>query len=308
MPKVLIKSIIIVLFIIASNAIASDRVLWEQGTNQNISIQTANISDTSHPNVIDSQTLKSLLTNLHVLNRKTDETKAVFNDKQVTVLAKYVARGLSELNTNQAIYFSISKDKSSMGGLIKSEVFTAGVMFNSDKGLAIIIGDHERERDYSYDAVFDPNKKGLVKYDFDYGLSKSKSDKIALTLNPEKVSKNAFMANDNQLIIPSSMLNTLVETQIKNNASTAYPEALKTVSRDEVQKMIEEKPSLSKQEIQEIIRETKDEQTKIEAPSTPKVISNTIEERFLILENLKSKGLITEQEYQQKRQELLSEL
>lgn len=308
MPKVLIKSVIIVLIIIASNAIASDKVLWEQGTNQNISIQTANISDTSHPANIDSQTLKSLLTNLHTLNKKTRETKAVFNDKQVSLLAKYVAQGLPELTNNQAIYFSISKDRSSMGGLIKSEVFTAGVMFNTVKGLAIIIGDHDRERDYSYEAVFDPNKKGLVKYDFDYGLANSKSDKIALILNPEKVGKNAFMASANQLIVPSSALTALVEPQIQKNVSTAYPKALDTVSRNEVQKMIEEKPNLSKQEIQEIVRETKAEQTKVEAPATLKVISKTIEERFLILENLKSKGLITEQEYQQKRQELLSEL
>ncbi len=304
MLNVLIKPLAIILVILASNAVASEKILWNKGPNQSISIRTADLDNISHPVNVNGQTLKSLLTHLHTLNEASSETKAVFNEKQVTLLAKYAAQGLAQLTNNQAIYFSVYKDNSTMGGLIKSEVFTAGAIFNTNEGLTIAIGDHNRERDYSYEAMLDLNNQGSAKYDFNYGLSTSEPSKVALLLDHETTSKGAFIANENKLTVPNNMLASLVLPNNQGNASNGFSEAPDTLSRDEVQKMIEEKSNLSKQQIQEIVREAKTEPTE-KKRATP---STSIEARFEMLENLKAKGLITEQEYQQKRQELLSEI
>ncbi len=317
-----IKLVFTILFILTSFPSLSDEAIWEKNNNIFVKVIDKDDSAYSHPYTLDSSELKSFLSLVTI-----EGDKALFNDEQVHILAKYLPIGLAKARKQQAVIFSVSKNKSSLAGLITREVFTAGAFYIEDGYAVLRIGDTGKERDYGYEAVYDPTKQGLVKYDFDYGLkdgTKPKRNRLSLLRYADNIESSTF----NKLRISLKALSGLPEESNKTQTAANRGSA-NNLSREDVEKMIAEREALAKEELALLLEKSKLEKvsaqqsdaiepnqsgtpkTQVMAPRdsvTTQSSIKSLEQRFETLKSLKEKGLISEKEYQAKRKELLDEI
>ncbi len=265
-------------------------VIWNAGNN--VFFKYANQDKTifgknDHPVEVTAQDISTVLGSLKIRNKELpvaeEKLQPVFSAKQTKLLGDYLAIGLKNAKPDQDVIFAMEKSKRRLLGLQSDRLFVAGRAFYKDDKLNVIVGDYDRPRDEGYEAAYDPTNVGIVRYHFDYGSREKISSNFSKTIVKVDGVKHKKVDNtqrDNWLVID-------VQAAFAANARNAKNRQQEATAR-------------KREEIREILDS--------EAAPSVKRSTPSLEDRFTTLQQLKDKGLITDEEYAEKRKQLLIEL
>ncbi|WP_461481508.1 hypothetical protein [Porticoccus sp.] len=269
-----------------------DRVLWEDGPNRYIKYakqDTASQGANDHPVELDQNEIRIALSLLKVKDTGTASgATAVFTDEQIALLSKSLAEGFKGVTPGQDIIFAMEKSEAKLLGLKKDAYFIAGRAFYKQGRLNLILGDFDRVRNIGYEAAYDPSNAGIVTYNLDHG-------------NRSKPSSGSDAFRNTTLEVNG------IENRIQNGirrdwfvidlhkATNAYATREEAAKQNEMLR--------KRKEIEEIMGQPIPGYTMpVAAPV------KSAEERLVSLNNLREKGLVSDEEYAVKRKQILDEL
>jgi hypothetical protein len=271
-------------------------VIWQSGPNQYFKLAPQadrNFGDSDHPVDINKSVIEVGLGLIKLKGSNADSFKSlrpVFDDQQIRAMATYIAQGLKSATAKQDIIFVMEKSKQKLLGLKTDSYFVAGRAFYKDGHLNIIMGDYQRERNRGYEAAYDPTNAGIVNYSFVHG---SRSGKPESSFPFER-------SIENLPGVENKVLNGNIRRDWFVVDLTASAEAY--AHREEMER--QQELSRKRKELEEIFGQSLP-QIANGNRAAPKM---SPEERLTTLNELKTKGLVTEEEYETKRKQILEEL
>lgn len=287
--------------VFAAGFFAKKDVIWQENNNKyfKYAVQDkSSFGENDHPVELEEKEISAVLESIKIQGKnrpdKEEKLKSIFTVEQMNMLSRYLAKGLKNAKPQQDIIFVMEKSIKRSLGLKPEGFFVAGRAFYKDNKLNIIIGDYDRRRDDSYEAAVDPTHVGIVRYQFDHG-KRSKNSRFKETIisvnGIEKKQLNNTQRTD-WLVIDVAV------------ASKAYDQQQTMRKNEEMAK--------KRKEIREILGSEEINQREETIPQKqtdrPRKVTNSLEERLTTLKRLKDKNLITDEEYAQKRKQLLDEL
>ncbi|MCU7838859.1 MAG: SHOCT domain-containing protein [Candidatus Thiodiazotropha sp. (ex Troendleina suluensis)] len=269
---------------------AAESIIWEAGANEYFKYaeqDTSDFGNNDHPAELNGDKIAAVLGSLIIRGQDQSDTshdsRTIFTAQQAKLLGQHLAAGLSKARPQQDVIFAMERSVSRLYGLNSDRFFLAGRAFYKDKKLNIIIGDFDRPRDKGFEAAYDPTHIGIVRYNFNHGnrtkVSKGFKKTIIQVNGVENRQLNGVLRYDWLVIDVKS-------------ASETYVKKAKIRKKEEMTK--------KRAEIIQIL------DTKEVGGSTVK--RELLEERFTTLKRLRDKGLINEEEYTQKKKQLLDDL
>jgi putative oligomerization/nucleic acid binding protein len=284
-----------------------DNVIWKIGLNQYIkyaSQDSSKFGKNEHPVILDEKevayALKALEYEEKSLLSFTEQSRTVFTSLQLKVLSQSLSKGLKHAKPEQDIIFVLEKSKNKLLGL-KDKTFNAGRVFYKDGKLNIIMGDYEYFRSEAFEKTYDPGGQGAVPYTFNFGKRTRQSKAF------ENIHFNATGIEIKQL--NGEPRHDWLIIDIKK-ASAAYLTGLdeRKNPATKVDKQLEiEAAKLAKQR-REMRAEMARMRKEVQAVSKGSSSTKSIEERMATLDQLLDKKLITQEEYDSKRQEILNDI
>ena len=303
----LITALFACLYCFSVNLSAADKVIWKSGLNlyfKYVDQDTAELGKNDHPVDLEQDDITTALGSLIYLEKKllseNEERMPVFTRSQTQLLGEQLSKGLRNAAPDQDIIFVIGGSSRKL--LILTEhSFVAGRVFYKDGKLNIILGDYDRARNEAFEAVYDPSGKGNIPYTFNYGYRTRSNSGFG-----EKIVSTAGVNNK---IIGNTTRQNWFEIDIKVAAAAAIAEKNRKerfgdgggneALQREAEKLARERREM-RLEMARIRQEMNENQNSNNALS--------VEERLVKLNELKEKGLITEDEYNAKREEILGDI
>ena len=161
-----------------------------------------------------------------------------------------------------------------------------------DGRLNLILGDYEFRRNVAYETTYDPTKVGIAKYYFNHGkrtASSSSFDRQIVSIEGiDKKQLNNSLRKEWLVINVAAALTTLSQLE-----STSY------------------QPAADQREGTEDTRRTNTMRAVVAPPPSQTTSSSTphpVEQRLIVLKRLRDNGLVSKEEYDKKRKEILDEL
>lgn len=225
---------------------------------------------------------------------------SVFSYSQIKLLAEYLSIGLAKAEPGKDIIFVLG-GKASKLIILTEKTFLAGRAFYKEGKLNIILGEYDLVRNAAFEAVLDPGDTGEIAYSFNFGsrTKKSNSFKASVIGVPGVAQKR----------IKGKQRKDWLEIDIKL-AAEAYVAIKKekenpTINQDKALRVEAAKMARQRREMRaEMARMRKDMQNRSSEPSSAK----SIEDRIATLDKLRDKKLITQEEYDLKRKEILNDI
>lgn len=249
------------------------------------------IQRNDHPIMLEPGLIRSALGELEVKPTPNGKPIPIFTGPELDVLGKRLSEGLALAGPDQDVIFVVYGLRSALFGIAKRPMITTGRVFYKDGKLNIIFGRVVGEIKEHIDPRLEQTAPG----------SRSRQVSHEWTL-PDVPGMQLYSAED-------MMRSDWVMLDL---ASIAEHEALGT--RPVKTGKIGSEPSASTPERVTTPQETGQAQppayhppATAQVPQTGKS-SKTIEERLLILEDLKNKKLISDEEYKAKRAAILNDL
>lgn len=293
-----------VLLMMFQSAPRADEVLWKSGANLYIKIteqdkfKEGDTPPNQHPVSLSPQKISNALNLIKVWDRKLikkDELKTAFSPEQARILGQYLAEGLSRAQPDQDIIFSTPRREKKYV-VIQNLFYTTGRAFYADGMLNIIIGEFEKPPDRFKERAHQSSGISEVKYFFDHGRRAKKSRfKMSIVGKPGLSNRevNGKVRKD-WLVIDVEQASA---TYLAENAPEEDEE--EKAARLEAARLAKERREM-RLEMARIRKEMEEANRGGETKS--------VEERLQMLEELKTKQLITEEEYQKKRREILGDI
>jgi len=321
--------------VFATNLFQDEDVIWQAGKNVFIKYaeqDNSKFGENDHPVVLKVEEISKALESLQILDDdrsgSDQEQQSVFTVEQIDMLSQNLAKGLAKANPNQDINFALQKNIGRSFGLKSNRLFVAGRTFYKDEKLNIIIGDYDRAADEGFEAAYDPTRVGIVSYNFDHGR-RTKSSKgfkkpiIAVRGVENKQLKETqrtdWLVIDLKLVSEASDLRArtrkteeqarkrkeLMELLGSEEASPSHPAAVlpATVPATE--------PGPAAATVPATVPTTGIVPAIATVPSkatAPAATTRSFEERLTTLNQLRDKGLISDEEYAMKRKQILEDL
>jgi len=302
------------LLVLFSNAVFAisffeddEDVIWKTGLN--LYFKYADQDETKygkndHPVELDAKTITNALKSLEFteksfLSRETIRT--VFSVSQTNLLSKQVAKGLKNAKPGQDIIF-VMEGGSRKLIILNEKNFVAGRVFYKEGKLNIILGEYDMARNDSLEMVIDPSGRGAVAYSFNHGQRSRDSKKFdgAVIAVPgvenkhfgKKLRKDWFM----------------IDVEIASKAYlTALNERKNPSSRDDKRLQVEAaKLARERREMRTEMARMRKQMKEINLGAGSS--SKTPEERIVTLGQLREKELITQEEYDTRRKEILNDI
>jgi hypothetical protein len=283
-------------------------IIWRVGLNQYIKYteqDSSKFGKNDHPVKLDEKEIGYALKALSYEDKgllSFEETFInVFTSQQLKVLSESLASGLRNANPEQDIIFVLEKLNNKMLGL-KEKTFLAGRAFYKDGKLNIIMGDYDYFRSDAFEKTYDPGGQAAVPYTFNFGKRSRKSkafdNKHFTARGIETKQLNGDLRSD-WLMIDVSVASQayLSGENTKENPVTKADKQLEA----ETAKLAKQRREM-RAEMARMRKEVKDLSSK-ESSSV-----KSIEQRMTTLDHLLSKKLITQEEYDNKRNDILSDI
>lgn len=297
------------------SAAVSGDVIWE--ADANVFFKYADQGNSSfgkndHPVELKTEDIATILKSLRIRGKDDPASKrelgSVFSAEQADMLGRYLAKGLRNARPDQDIIFAMERSVSRPLFLKPSRFFVAGRAFYQDSKLNVIIGDYDRLRNDAYEAAYDPTRVGILHYNFDHGRRSKGSNQFRKAVvnikGVENKQLNGIERND-WLVIDM-------------RAATEAHDQMARIRKDE-------ETARRRKELIEILGS--DEASRLSqpvAPATPsgvpaagsspaahsttlgRITWKELEEGLETLNRLLKKGLITDDDYQAKKQQMLN--
>ena len=308
-----ILSLMLMLITSATSAVEffeDENVYWYQGRNIYFKYAEQDSSKTGkndHPANLDDKQIRAALQSLEIWEKDALELneplEPVFTIKQTAIIGQQLASGLKKAKSDQDILFALDKKEEKLFGLKTKVSYVAGRAFVKDGMLNIIIGDYNRPRLEGYEKAYDPTDLGIVAYPFLHGrrseqegtfdVNTIKVDGIENMVVNKRMRKDWFVidvktASDTFLALKKQRENPKSSTDKKFEAEAAKLAREQREMRLEMARMRKE--------------------MKEGGGNGSEAAALTAEERLENLDKLYNKGLISDEEYAEKRKEILSDL
>ncbi len=282
-------------------------VIWRLGINRYIKYaeqDESKFGKNEHPVELNKKELKLALSALEIPDDSflaSDEaTKPVFTIQQIQLLSEQLPKGLKNAKPEQDIMFALESSKTNALKMI-NKAYTVGRIFFKEGKLNIIIGEHDFFRSDGLEKVIDPSGRGEVQYTFKLGY-RTKTSRV-FKGNPVNVTgiknKNLNGVRYNWFVIDVKLT---AETYIARKNKIENP------ATKQDKQLEQEAAKLAKQRREMLIEMARMRKEVQDISSNQSTSANSIEERMATLGQLLDKKLITQEEYDNKRKEILSDI
>jgi hypothetical protein len=287
-------------------------VIWKSGVNLYFKYteqDESGFGKNDHPVDLDEKDISNALQSLNIPDKSffssEVDIKPVFPSQQVKLLSENLSKGLKNAKPEQDIIFVMGKSYTKLHFLTE-RAFVTGRAFYKDGKLNLIIGDYDLGRNEALESVYDPSGKGDVPYTFNLGY-RSKSSGFKQEIIQTAGVENKILAHErrqNWLMIDVKVAaDAFIAKKNSNNKSND------TVNNAAIQKEAEQLARDRRQLRLEMAKMRKEMQEGTNKEGMNKEKEQlTTEERLGRLEELHKKKLITEDEYEQKRKEILDDI
>lgn len=290
-----------------------DDILWKSGENLYIKLDKQDKSGdktlpNDHPVTLDSKSITNALLQVEYWEKEnasaSGDANRVFASSQARTLGTYLAQGLAVAKPDQDIVFTLATLKNVALGIIKEKVFMAGRAFYKDNHLHIIIGDYDRPVDKGMEAAAGSTGVTEVKYYLDEGRRGKSSGfkKTVITGNGIELQLQGNRKRRDWLVInvpvAAQAYVASIEEKQNNKSTDINTEALEAESA---------KLAKERREMRAEMARMRKEMEEMSSGNTG-TSTKTVEERIATLDELLEKDLITKDEYDKKRKEILSDI
>jgi len=284
-----------------------ENIIWKISLNQYIKYSeqdSKKFGKNDHPVELDEKeifyTLKALEYEEKSVLSFSEQLKTVFSSLQLKILSQSLAKGLKNAKPEQDIIFVLEKAKNKLLGL-KDRTFNAGRIFYKNGKLNIIMGDYEFFRSEAFEKAYDPGGQSAVPYSFNFGKRTRMSKAF------ENVHFNATGVNIKQINRERRSDWLVMDVSVASKAYITGENKKQNPVTAADKKLEIESAKLAKQRREmraEMARMRKEVQTATKGSSSTK----SIKERMATLDELLGDKLITQEEYDSKRKEILNDI
>ena len=282
-------------------------IIWKSGLNlyfKYVKQDRSTAGKNDHPVKLEAIDISTALKALAFGEKsflRGEEIKFVFSLPQITLLGKQLAKGLKNAKPGQDIIFVMEGGQSKLIFLTE-KTFIAGRVFYKDGKLNIIIGEYDLARNDAFERLYDPSGRGAVPYTFNHGKRARESKKFDGRLEDAPGIENKKLGKKfrkDWFVIDVEIASKAYLAQLKESKN---PSSFKDDKRLQVEaaKLARERRQM-RAEMARMRKEMK------ELSSDP-VSEKSPEERIATLEQLREKELITQEEYDSRRQEILNDI
>jgi hypothetical protein len=283
-------------------------VIWKIGLNNYIKYveqDTSKFGRNDHPVELNEKEILNSLKALEYEEKKllsfSETIKPVFSSLQIKTLSQSISKGLRNAKPEQDIIFVLEKSENQLLGL-QERTFTAGRVFYKGGKLNLIVGDYEFFRSKAFESAYDPGGQSAVPYNFNFGKRTRKSkafEEVNFIITGVEVNQVNGERRPDWLMID---LNVAAKAYVdgvnkRQNPVTAADKKLEA----EAAKLAKQRREM-RAEMARMRKEVQD------ATSNKSSDVKSIEERMATLDQLLEKKLITQDEYDNKRKEILSDI
>lgn len=282
-----------------------DSILWE-GDDQAILLVSQDDEaalPNDHPLAMAPDDIESMLSGLRLryADQEPEATPvAVFTREQIEILGEAVASGLARARPSQDITFSvIGSHRLSLGAFARRNRLTAGRLFHRDGRLNVIFG--EIQSPYRKKNVY-----GQVDEDFyprEYGsrVSAEEHDAILVTSASASLHRGQDGVRGDWVVIDPDLASA------EPTPSPSPVEVTAPVASEPEPSPAESPPAAAPASPAPALRDTS-EQPEESARQPKSDDTNDIEQRLETLRRLREKGLISEEAYRKKMDDILEDL
>lgn len=283
-------------------------VIWRSGLNRYFKYteqDESKLGRNDHPVDLNERDISTALKALEFTEKSflsSEKIRAVFSASQINLLSKQIVKGFKKARPNQDIIF-VMEGGSRKLILLNEKNFVAGRVFYKDGRLNIIIGEYDKARNDAFEKTYDPSGRAAVPYSFNYGQRSSSSNTFQGELIIEPGIENKVIRNKLRKDWFVIDVKLAAETYLAKENKLKNPSA----QRDPQFEIEAAKLARQRREMRaEMARMRKD----MEAmnSSSGSNTDKTLEERMATLEQLRKENLITQDEYDNKRQEILNDI
>ena len=319
MKKIFLNQIVIIFFtcnVLFSTSVSSaslfkedKNVIWQSGLNRYVKlvdIEKSKFGSNEHPVNLKERELKYALRALKVPDdgffSDEEDVKNVFTTSQIQLLSNALVKGFKKAKPGQDILIALEKNETKILGLQELR-FLAARLFYKEGKLNIIFGEYDFFRSKAFEAEYDPSGRGAIPYDFNFG-SRGKASNIF-----KKQPAVNFIGIENK--VQKKIRYDWFVIDVKAAARSYLAEidkenAPKETTADKALKLEASKMAKQRREMRaEMARMRKEMEQQNNAGGAS---VESIEERMAILDQLLDKKLITQEEYDNKRKEILNDI
>ncbi len=283
-------------------------VIWRSGNSMYFKyepLDSDKFGNNDHPVDLEEKDIAIALESLIIwdkeyLSNEGDSTP-VFSLREINRLAKFIAKGLRGARPDQDIVF-LTEMTSPKLILLKKKIANAGRAFYKDGKLNLIIGTYNQSRNDAFEKVYDPGGQSKLPYQISHG-SRSRTgsfDQAIVKVNGVENMKTGKTRRDWFVI----------DVKLASESYLAQIKAKQNPQEDSNKRLLEKQSAELAKERREMRLEMARLRKEMEQNQGGAVASNesSLEERLKTLDELKSKDLITQDEYDTKRQEILNDI
>ena len=249
------------------------------------------VTQNDHPIMLEPGQIRSALASLEVRLTQADKPVPVFTSPELDVLGKQLSEGLVQAGPGEDVTFVVVGQRRAVYGLAKQRKVTSGRVFYKEGKLNIIFGSLVDDLKDNADPRIDIKGPGLRTRPVSHGWELEDEPDMQFYAGGDMIRRD-WVVLDLASMVAREALGNKPEKTGKIGSETPAP----TPERVSAPHETGQAPPQAYQP-----------PTVAQAPQTGKP-SKTIEERLLILNDLRNKKLITDEEYMAKRANILDDL
>ena len=300
-----LKAWICLALLAAAASRADEEDLYKSGLNAYIRLseQDSGTVPNQHPVTLDGAAMGDALSIIQVWEKnwfKPNEAQKVFSTEQARLLGQYIALGLSKATPGQDIIFALARTDKGFLSVMREVSYTSGRAFFANGKLNVIIGEFRRLPDKFQERANASSGAPEVKYFFAHGKRAKPSDFKLAVVTGEGIESHTVGGGIRrdwfEIDIKQAAASLAARVaQEKQSAGGADSEAM----RQEAARLAQERREMRL----EMARMRRDMEQGTGTPAT-----ESAEQRLKTLEELQKKGMISDEEYARKREEILKDI
>lgn len=292
-------------FTVAVVSHADEEDLYKSGLNAYIRLaeQDSGAVPNQHPATLDGPAIGDALSIIQVWEKnwfKPNEAQKVFSTEQARLLGQYISLGLSKATPGQDIIFALARSDKGFLSVMRELSYTSGRAFFANGKLNMIIGEYRRLPDKFQERANASSGIAETRIYLAHGKRTKPSDFTMAVVTGEGIDTHTVGGGKRrdwfEIDIKQAAASLAARVaQEKQAAGGADSEAM----RQEAARLAQERREMRL----EMARMRRDMEQGSGTPS-----AEPAEQRLKTLEELQKKGMISDEEYARKREEILKDI